>query len=104
MPVSPFTAWKVPGKSGRENATVTDISHGGARLSNITLSKDLSFYENLRMRFRIDSPPLSDMMADSVIVWMRTDSDAGVRFLNLPREYHGAITDIARASAWMIHP
>jgi hypothetical protein len=66
-------------------ATIENISLGGAYLSGIHLDSGVLPCGSLRLTLRIDHSVLYDWCADSSVVHLEQDGAAGVKFVNISR-------------------
>ena len=75
-------------------AQVENISRTGAYLTKIKLDRELNLDDTFRVRLKIDKKPLKDWKAESVIVRLKTDNTAGVKFISLSKKDKMKIANI----------
>ncbi len=74
-------------------ARIDNISREGAFISHIRLKRGQTPEGMYRLRLRVNTPPLEDWKADTMVV--RTDSGAaGVKFLDLSREDKSKVMEL----------
>ena len=67
-------------------AQVKNISSTGAYLSRIKLDEKLNPEETYTVRLKIDQPPLKKWVAESIMLHLKSDNTAGLRFVNLSKQ------------------
>ncbi|MCE5249336.1 PilZ domain-containing protein [bacterium] len=68
------------------SAQVKNISSTGAFLANINLDEKLNPEDTYRVLLKIDQPPLSNWVAESIMLHVRPDNTAGLKFINLSKQ------------------
>ena len=67
------------------DVVVENISRTGAAVSRINLDGKTHPHENLKFRMKIDHPMLKDWSADAIVVRLKSDDTAGVKFLDISK-------------------
>ena len=67
-------------------AQVKNISSTGAFLAEISLEETLNPQDAYRVLLKIDQPPLSNWMAESILLHVSQDNTAGLKFINLSKQ------------------
>ena len=78
------------------DTTIKNISRTGAYLSDIRFDSDIQKIETYKILLKIDKAPLTDWEADSVIINLKEDKSAGLKFLSISKKNQLKISSILR--------
>ena len=78
------------------DAVIKDISRTGAYLSDIRFDSEIQKIETYKILLKIDQAPLTGWEAESVIVNIKEDNSAGLKFMKISKKNQLKISSILR--------